>query len=269
MSRQTWNGWICVKNGCKSLRKEQVMEKAVEIKALSKTYRSNGLSTEALRGMDFQVAPGEFVAIMGPSGCGKSTLLHLLAGLDKPTSGEVLIAGQRMDTLSESGRAVLRRQTIGIVFQAYNLIPNLTVADNVDLPGLLVSRSRQEVTRKRNELLATLSIPDKANALPGELSGGQQQRVAIARALINHPIILLADEPTGNLDSHSAAEVLHLLRDFHARGQTILMVTHDATVGSYAGRVFFMRDGKLVDETRLAKPGDAGAVLSQLIKLEM
>jgi putative ABC transport system ATP-binding protein len=174
-----------------------------------------------------------------------------------------------MDVLDESARAVLRRQTIGFVFQAYNLIPNLTVADNVDLPGLLVRRSQAEVEKRRQVLLEALGIAEKSRAFPGELSGGEQQRVAIARALGNRPTVLLVDEPTGNLDSRSGAEVMVLLRRTHQEGQTIVLVTHDPKVASFAGRVIFMRDGRLVDEASLAAPGDAATVLSRLVQLEI
>ena len=245
------------------------MNPVIETRNLLKTYRADGVAVEALRGVDLRVAPGEFVAVMGPSGCGKSTLLHLLGGLDRPTAGEVVVAGQRLDALSESARAVMRRETVGFVFQAYNLIPNLTVASNVDLPGLLAGHPSAEVAARREELLEALGLADKDRAFPGELSGGQQQRAAIARALVNCPAVLLADEPTGNLDSRSGAEVLALLRRFHADGQTTVLVTHDAKVASFAGRVVFMRDGQLVDETRLAAPGDAAMVLSRLVQLEI
>jgi putative ABC transport system ATP-binding protein len=245
------------------------MESAIETRNVHKTYHTDGVAVEALRGVDLQVAPAEFVAVMGPSGCGKSTLLHLLGGLDRPTEGEVTIAGQRMDTLSESARAVLRRQTVGFVFQTYNLIPNLTVADNVDLPGLLSGRSPAGVAQRRQALLEALGIADKARAFPGELSGGEQQRVAIARALGNHPSVLLVDEPTGNLDSRSGDEVMALLRRTHQEGQTIVLVTHDPKVASFAGRVIFMRDGRLVDQASLTAPGDAATVLSRLVQLEV
>ena len=245
------------------------MNPVIETRNLLKTYRTDGVAVEALRGVDLRVAPGEFVAVMGPSGCGKSTLLHLLGGLDRPTAGEVVVTGQRLDALSESARAVMRRETVGFVFQAYNLIPNLTVADNVDLPGLLAGHPSAEVAARREELLEALGLADKERAFPGELSGGQQQRAAIARALVNHPAVLLADEPTGNLDSRSGAEVLALLRRFHAEGQTTVLVTHDAKVASFAGRVIFMRDGQLVDEARLTAPGDAATVLSRLVQLEI
>ncbi len=240
----------------------------VEAHNLHKVYRNNGVAVPALRGVDLSVEPGEFVAVMGPSGCGKSTLLHLLAGLDRPTEGEVLLDGRRLNDLNESQRAVLRRRTVGFVFQAYNLIPNLTVADNVDLPGLLAGRPPAEVARKRDELLAALGLADKADAFPGQLSGGQQQRVAIARALINAPTVLLADEPTGNLDSRSGNEVLTLLRQFNAQGQTIVLVTHDPKVASFAERVIFMRDGRFVSEMRPRRSGDPTQVIAKRVEVE-
>ncbi len=200
----------------------------LEAHDLHKIYRTDGVAVPALRGVDSTLEPGEFVAVMGPSGCGKSTLLHLLAGLDTPTQGGVVLDGQRLNDLNESRRALLRRATVGFVFQAYNLIPNLTVVDNVDLPGLLAGQPAAEVAERRNELLEALGIAEKADEFPHQLSGGQQQRVAIARALINAPTVLLADEPTGNLDSRSGNEVLALLRGFNEEGQTILLVTHDS-----------------------------------------
>jgi putative ABC transport system ATP-binding protein len=174
-----------------------------------------------------------------------------------------------MNALNESERAVLRRKTIGFVFQAYNLLPNLTVADNIELPGLLSGESPQKVTAHQEQLLETLGISDKESAFPGELSGGEQQRVAIARALINRPAVLLVDEPTGNLDTKSGTEVMNLLRSLHDEGQTILLVTHDPKVAGFAARVIFMRDGKLVDEVELAVPGDGNVVLSRLVELEL
>jgi putative ABC transport system ATP-binding protein len=245
------------------------MAKVIETRALCKTYHQNGVTVEALRGVDLQVTAGEFVAVMGPSGCGKSTLLHLLGGLDRPSAGEVIVVGRRMDALDESARAVLRRETVGFVFQAYNLIPNLTVADNVDLPGLLIGLARAEVTGRREDLLTALGLANRVRAFPGELSGGEQQRVALARALVNRPTVLLIDEPTGNLDSRSGAEVMALLRRFHDGGQTIVLVTHDPKVASFAGRVIFMRDGELLDEVQLCIPGDAAPILSGLVQLEV
>ena len=238
-------------------------------KSLSKTYHPNGAAVRALREVNLALAPGEFVTVMGPSGCGKSTLLHLSGGLDRPTSGEVYLNGARVDTLSEAGWAVLRRRQVGFVFQFFNLIGNLTVADNVELPALLAGVSSNEARRRRQALLADLSITDKADIVPSQLSGGEQQRVALARALINQPAVLLADEPTGNLDSQSSAEVLALLQRMNVQGQAILLVTHDARVASVANRVIYMRDGQVKDEIRIEKGRDPQAVLARIVQLEV
>jgi putative ABC transport system ATP-binding protein len=237
-------------------------------RALTKTYRADGTEVQALRGVDLTLAPGEFVAVMGPSGCGKSTLLHVLGGLDRPTSGEIVLAGQRVDGLSEARWAKLRRRQVGFMFQLFNLVGNLTVADNVELPALLAGFSTGEARRRREALLEELGIADKAGAVPAQLSGGQQQRVALARALINRPAILLADEPTGNLDTQATRDVLGLLTRRHGQGQAILLVTHDARVASVADRVILMRDGRIVDDTPLAAGADDSRLLSSLISLE-
>ena len=245
------------------------MQPILETKALVKTYQSNGATVQALRGVDISIAEGELVAVMGASGCGKSTLLHFLGGLDRPTSGEVYLNGKRVDTLSEAAWAVLRRQQVGFVFQFFNLIGNLTVADNVELPALLAGVSTGEARRLREKLLTDLGIADKAGSVPSKLSGGQQQRVALARALVNHPAVLLADEPTGNLDSQSTGEVLGLLKSMNSQGQTILLVTHDPRVASMADRVVMMRDGQIKQETRLEKSRDPKAAIARwLVQLE-
>jgi len=223
----------------------------------------------ALHDIDVEIADGEFVAVTGPSGCGKSTLLNLLGGLDRPTRGEIELAGRRVDGYSEARWALVRRSDIGFVFQFFNLIANLSVADNVELPGLLAGLSSREARTRRQELLDSLGIAEHADSAPGHLSGGQQQRVAIARALINRPRVLLADEPTGNLDSASARDVMALLRAAHdERGQTIVLVTHDARVAARADRVLAMRDGAVAHETRLDERGDMSATVSRLMELE-
>jgi putative ABC transport system ATP-binding protein len=234
---------------------------------LLKTYQARGAAVQALRGVDVAVARGEFVAVMGPSGCGKSTLLHLVAGLDRPSGGEIWLEGTRVDTLSEAQRAVLRRRQIGLIFQFFNLVGNLTVADNVELPALLAGVPPPQARHQREQLLVDLGISDIAYRAPAELSGGEQQRVAIARALINRPALLLADEPTGNLNSQGAREVLALLSQYHAIGQTILLVSHDARVASAAGRVISMRDGSIIDETLMERDHDSRKVLSRMIQL--
>jgi putative ABC transport system ATP-binding protein len=235
---------------------------------LTRSYDAGESRVDALRGVDLALAPGEFVAIMGPSGCGKSTLLHLLGGLDRATSGAVWLAGQDVTALSETRWAVLRRKQIGFVFQFFNLIANLTVADNIELPALLAGVSPTAARERRRTLLRELDLEDKTTVVPARLSGGQQQRVALARALINRPALLLADEPTGNLDSAATRDVLALLRQYNAVGQSILLVTHDARVASVADRVISMRDGQIVDETLLTDRERGGAVLADLISLE-
>jgi putative ABC transport system ATP-binding protein len=225
----------------------------VDARGLVKTY-DNGTKVEAVRGIDLHVERGGFVALMGPSGCGKSTLLNLIAGLDRPTAGEVWLDGQRTDRLSEAALAKMRRKKVGVVFQFFNLVPTLSVAENVELPMLLVGRRSRAARRTALELMAALGLEGKQDVAPQQLSGGEQQRVALARALANSPDLLVADEPTGNLDSAAAREVLALLRETHGRGQTLLLVTHDARVAAAADRVINMRDGLLTDEAELHEP---------------
>jgi putative ABC transport system ATP-binding protein len=232
---------------------------------LVKVYRADGVAVQALRGVDFELAAGEFVAVMGPSGSGKSTLLHVLGGLEPATSGEIWLRGQRVDSLSTAGWAVLRRRHVGFVFQFFNLLSNMTVADNVELPALLAGATPRQARKRREELLAELGIADKAGMAPARLSGGEQQRVALARALANEPSLLLADEPTGNLDSSNTRDVLRLLRRAHAGGQAILMVTHDARVASLADRVINLFDGMVADDAKiLSLPRSANAVADVL-----
>jgi putative ABC transport system ATP-binding protein len=225
--------------------------RVLEARSLAKTYDTGGAEVFGLRGVDLAIERGEFVAIMGPSGCGKSTLLNLLAGLDRPTSGEVWLDGERIDRLSETELARLRRAKVGFVFQFFNLLPTLSVVENVELPLLLVGRRRSEARRSADELLGELGIADKRSAAPALLSGGQQQRVALARALANTPDVVLGDEPTGNLDSAATREVLGLLRAARDRGQTLLVATHDARVAAAADRIVTLRDGLVSDEAEL------------------
>jgi len=234
----------------------------VSCRGVERTFRSGGRETSAVRGVDLDVAAGEWVAIMGPSGCGKSSLLHLLGGLDTPDAGVVSVGGEDLARLSETKRALLRRERIGYVFQFFNLIQDFTVAENVELPMLLVGVGRGEARRRRDELLAAVGLPDVADASPSQLSGGQQQRVAIARAFANRPGVLLADEPTGNLDTESARQVLALLRARHDAGQTIVMVTHDARVAAAADRLLVMEDGRF--RTAGAAPDAVTNVLADL-----
>src|SRR3954453_7328172 len=242
------------------------MTPVITTRGLAKDYEGG---VHALPDIDTEIAEGELVAVTGPSGCGKSPLLNLLGGLDRPTRGEIELAGRRVDGYSEAQWALARRSEIGFVFQFFNLIANLSVADNVELPGLLAGLSSRGARGRREELLESLGIAEHADAAPGHLSGGQQQRVAIARALINRPRVLLADEPTGNLDSASARDVMALLRAAHdERGQTIVLVTHDARVAARADRVLAMRDGAVAHETRLDARGDLSATVSRLMELE-
>ena len=228
------------------------MTPILEARQLAKTYDAGGVKVLGLRGVDLSIERGEFVAIMGPSGCGKSTLLNLLAGLDRPTTGEVWLDGERIDGKDETQLARLRRRKVGFVFQFFNLVPTLTAAENVELPLLLVGRGRREARRSARELLEELGIRETEAAAPATLSGGQQQRVALARALANRPDVVLADEPTGNLDSAAAREVLGLFREARDRGQTLVLVTHDASVASVADRVITLRDGLVATESELA-----------------
>jgi putative ABC transport system ATP-binding protein len=237
-------------------------EPIVSCRGLRRTYQSGTRETNAVRGVDLDVAPGEWLAIMGPSGCGKSSLLHLLGGLDTPDAGSVTLAGHDLARLSETGRALLRRTHIGYVFQFFNLVQDFTVAENIELPMLLAGVGRADARRRRAELLVAVGLPDIADVAPTELSGGQQQRVAIARALANRPGVLLADEPTGNLDTESARQVLALLRAQHDEGQTIVMVTHDPRVGAAADRLLVMEDGCFTEPGAAAQP--IGAPLADL-----
>jgi putative ABC transport system ATP-binding protein len=241
----------------------------VQTRSLGKVYRGEGTETAALRDVEFSVQPGEFVAIMGPSGCGKSTLLHLLGGLDRPTAGEIYLSGKRVDTLGESAWAVIRRRQIGYMFQSFNLVTNMSAADNIELPALMAGYSSSEARKRRAALMDQLGISAQAGLAPGRMSGGQQQRVALARALVNQPDMLLADEPTGNLDSQSAREVIGILRECHGRGQTVVLVTHDPNVASAADRVVRMRDGAIVGENRLEGREPSSEVLRSLVGLEV
>jgi ABC-type lipoprotein export system ATPase subunit len=229
----------------------------VSARGLRREYGTGAALVRAVNDVDLDVRAGETVAVMGPSGCGKSTLLHLLGGLERPSRGELQLAGRRLDGLSEKALARLRRTAIGLVFQAFHLIEELTAAENVELPALLAGRSPRAARRRAAELLEQVGLSDRAQHLPSALSGGQRQRVAIARALSNEPEVVFADEPTGNLDSVSTVDVLRLLDRLRAGGQTLVIVTHDERVAATADRLVSMRDGVFVEETRLSH-GSAG-----------
>jgi putative ABC transport system ATP-binding protein len=225
---------------------------ALEVKSVRKTYESEGAPVRALRGVDLSMATGEFIAIMGPSGCGKSTLLNLVAGLDVPTEGEIIVAGEPLSGMDENDLARMRRRHIGIVFQFFNLLEGMSVLENVTLPAIIAGMPRKRAETRARDLLDLLGLADKARNAPGVLSGGQRQRLAIARALANEPTLLLADEPTGALDSSGGLEILELFRRLHAGGQAILMVTHDDTVADAARRIVRMRDGRVESESEPA-----------------
>jgi putative ABC transport system ATP-binding protein len=231
------------------------MSELVRLTEVTKLYQ--GGITGALNGVSVAVEKGEFAAIMGPSGSGKSTMLNLVAGLDRPSSGSVTVGGTDLGKLGEAGLARFRRDHIGFVFQFFYLLPNLTALENVLIPAQLKG---SVVPGRARELLKQLGITDVANRYPARLSGGQQQRVAIARALINNPTLLLADEPTGALDTHTGDQVMELLGQLHRDGQTILLVTHDAKLATrYAARVISVMDGKIVDDARLESPDRAAS----------
>ena len=223
----------------------------LETRGLQRTFETDagdGVPVRALRGVDLTMRAGEFVAVMGPSGCGKSTLLNLVAGLDAPTDGDVLVAGESLVDKDENDLARMRREHIGIVFQFFNLVEGLSVLDNVAIAAVIAGTPRAQADTRAHDLLDLLGLGDKAGESPAVLSGGQRQRLAIARALANEPTLLLADEPTGALDSDGGHEVLELFRRLHAGGQAILLVTHDRAVAAPADRIVTMRDGRIVDD---------------------
>jgi putative ABC transport system ATP-binding protein len=220
---------------------------ALAVRGVRKTFEAENAPVRALRGVNLTVGSGEFVALMGPSGCGKSTLLNLVAGLEVPDEGEITVAGQLVTGRTEDELARMRRTHVGLVFQFFNLLEGMTVLENVALPAIIAGRKRKMAETRARDLLDLLGIGDKAAAVPGVLSGGQRQRLAIARALANDPTLLLADEPTGALDSEGGNEVIELMRRLHHGGQTIILVTHDPDVADAAERVVRMRDGRIVD----------------------
>ena len=230
----------------------------VHVRGVYRTFERDTAPVRALRGADLEVTVGEFVAVMGPSGCGKSTLLNVIAGLDRPDEGDVSVAGLDLTTMDGNALAVMRRSHVGIVFQFFNLLESMTVLDNVVMPALIAGIKRKPAEARARDLLDLLGLGDKAKQAPATLSGGQRQRLAIARALANEPTLVLADEPTGALDSEGGNEVLELFRRLHAGGQTILLVTHDHAVADAAQRVVRMKDGRVVDPGGPA-PGPDGA----------
>jgi putative ABC transport system ATP-binding protein len=218
----------------------------IETRGLEKVYGSNNSAVHALRGVDLDIESGEFVALIGPSGSGKSTLMSILGCLDVPTGGTYALDGRQVEGLTGADLAAIRNEKIGFIFQQYNLLPKATILRNVELPMLYAGVPRRERRERALDLLARVGIPDKAGVLPGQLSGGQRQRVAIARALANRPALLLADEPTGALDTKTGEEVLALFRELHAQGNTVVLVTHDPGIAARAERRVELRDGLLL-----------------------
>ncbi len=238
----------------------------METVGLNKVYGEGPTAVRALRDVSLEFPNGEFTAIMGPSGSGKSTLLHILGALDRPTSGRVIVGGSELSVLSDRKLTLLRRERMGFVFQFYNLIPTLSAEENVLLPALIAGERANKYTERLDEMLDLVGLLGRRTHRPDELSGGEQQRVAIARALMRNPDIILADEPTGNLDSKTGAGVLQLMRESAARyEQTILMVTHDPRAAATADRAIFLSDGRVVDEARNPDPDE---ILERIKTLE-
>jgi len=223
-----------------------VRQPVIEVTDVWKTYRTGTLSVDALRGVSFTIDPGEYVAVMGPSGSGKSTLMHILGCLDIPSSGEFRLAGDDVSTMTEEELAHVRNKRIGFVFQQFNLLASLSAWRNVELPLLYAGVERSARKERALAALERVGLADRVDHRPGELSGGQQQRVAVARALVTDPDLILADEPTGNLDSVSARDVMGLLDELHRSGRTIVLITHDAEVAEAAGRAMRIRDGQII-----------------------
>ena len=237
---------------------------ALEVKGVRKTFEAEIAPVRALRGVDLKVERGTFLALMGPSGCGKSTLLNLIAGLEEPDEGTIFVAGEPMTGGTEDDHALIRRRHIGIVFQFFNLLEGMTVLENVALPAIIAGRNRKGAETRARDLLDLLGIADKASEMPGVLSGGQRQRLAIARALANEPTLLLADEPTGALDSSGGQEVIELMSRLHTAGQTIILVTHDASVAAAADTVLTMRDGRILDSDEGAEGAEPVTTIGSL-----
>jgi putative ABC transport system ATP-binding protein len=236
----------------------------IQAQELTKIYGKGETAVTALDHVNLQVGSGEFVAVMGPSGCGKSTLLHLLGGLDRPTEGTVRIDSRNLSDLNDTALAELRRRKIGFVFQFYNLIPVLNALENAALPLMLDGVAMTSAATRAADWLTRVGLADRQTHRPDQLSGGQQQRVAIARALVAEPVLILADEPTGNLDTRASDEIAALLRQVaNEWGRSVVMVTHDPRIAAYADRIIFLKDGMVVDETRLDRDGDGDAIAVQ------
>jgi putative ABC transport system ATP-binding protein len=222
----------------------------VQFDQVRKTYQMGPVTVEALRGVSFTINAGEYVSIMGPSGCGKSTLLNLLGCLDRPSTGHYLLGGENVSQMDDDSLSSIRGARLGFIFQSYNLIQQLTVVENIEIPLYYQDRPEAECRKIAHQLAARVGLEHRLNHKPFELSGGQQQRVAIARALVNDPLVILADEPTGNLDSSSGVEILKIFDELHAQGKTLILVTHDPSVGKRAQRTIRLRDGHIESDVR-------------------
>lgn len=230
------------------------MANLISAKNLTKTYGSDDSLTYALNNTSIEIKKGEFVAIIGPSGSGKSTLMHILGCLDKPTSGNYFLNGEQVSKLSEGSLAKIRNKQIGFVFQSFNLLPRTSALKNVELPLIYSGISKAERLEKSKNMLIKVGLEDKLNSTPAKLSGGQQQRVAIARALVNNAEIIMADEPTGNLDSKSSEEIMELIKNLNREGKTIIIITHEKEIAQKANRIITVRDGKIVSDFRSKSP---------------
>jgi putative ABC transport system ATP-binding protein len=244
------------------------MSPVLEARTVTKSYVDHDVAVDAVRGVDLCVEPGELVAVMGPSGCGKSTLLHLLGGLARPTSGAVLVDGVDLSAMDDDALAQMRRERIGFVFQAFNLVPVLSVGENVQLPAAIAGVAAGPARARGEELLDLVGLTDRRDKRPAQLSGGEQQRVAIARALMLRPAAILADEPTGNLDSVSGRRIVGLLQELNRQGQTVVIVTHDVKVAGVADRLLQMRDGRLDEHHGVESEGFRPAAIERLIEAE-
>lgn len=225
------------------------MPSLIKTSGLKKHFQMGGATVRALDGVDIEIPEHTFTVVMGPSGSGKSSLLYLLGGLDRPTAGEIIVNGQRLDLMDENALALFRRKTMGFIFQSFNLVPSMSALENVAFPMQFAGIAASHRNEKSKMLLAQVGLADRSNHKPSELSGGQQQRVAVARALINDPLLILADEPTGNLDSQSGTTVMQMLADLHKAGRTVLVVTHDARMTRFATHKIFLLDGRVVSES--------------------